>query len=94
VYCFFKFTVIVHQSYRLESVLVDSLVTQRLEVIPVKGRFTGSRAAAEDDELPGTLAGERDRHCGLVIGMHSAKETDGSETNRRPGCQSSGKKKG
>lgn len=57
-------TGIVHQSYRLENVLIDSLVPQRLEVIPVKGRFTRSRAAAEDDQFARTLAGERGRHCG------------------------------
>lgn len=45
----FMFTESVHQSYRLEIVLVDALVTQRLEVIPVKCRFAGSWAAAEDN---------------------------------------------
>jgi hypothetical protein len=84
----FEFTRIVHQSYRLENVLVDSLVTQRLEVIPVKGRFTRSRAAAEDDQFSGTLPCERGRHCGWSVGMRSAMGTNRSATDRRPRCQS------
>ena len=45
-------------THRFEEILIHALIAQWLEIFPVKGRFTGTWAAAEYDQLQGVYFGE------------------------------------
>lgn len=45
-----------HNAYRLEKVLVDSFIAERLQVVPVESGLPGTWASTEDDKFKWVLA--------------------------------------
>lgn len=58
-------------TYRLEGVLVHTLVAKGFEICPVEGRFARSGAAAEQNDIDFVRFGESSRLCSIPVSDHT-----------------------